>query len=347
MPPRSPSPKTVIRNYFTIIGLYTLSASLIWGVNTLFLLDAGLKIFEVFIANAVFTGSMALFEIPTGVLADTRGRRASFLISLVVLSVGTLGYMVAAAIQGGLWMFTILSIVLGLGYTFYSGAMEAWLVDALNATGYEGELDHVFARSAMVSGAAMLIGSIGGGLLGELDLSVPFLVRTGLLMLVFVFSYRTMYDIGFTPLQTSWRSLPSDRRKITQASIKHGWKQNEVRLLILAGVVQATLLAWGFHAWQPYFLDLFGKEITWVAGVIAALISISTILGNTIVEWLTNLRPMHDFINLGIWDLSYCNFGRGSDKIVLGGSWIILILDGSLWCDNSRQPGLYAPDYPI
>jgi len=282
-----PTPNSIIRNYLTIVGLYTLSASLIWGVNTLFLLDAGLAIFEVFIANAVFTGSMALFEIPTGVLADTRGRRASFLLSLAVLLLGTLGYVGAAAIQGDLWLYILMSVVLGLGYTFYSGAMEAWLVDALNVTGYEGKLDRVFARSAMVSGAAMLIGSIAGGLLGELDLSVPFLVRAGLLGLVFVYSFISMHDIGFSPVETSLSKLPGEMRKIAQASINHGWKQNEVRLLILAGVVQATLLAWGFHAWQPYFLNMLGLEITWVAGVIAALISIATILGNSIVEWFS------------------------------------------------------------
>ena len=77
--------KQVIRNYQLIAGIYTLSASLIWGVNTLFLLNAGLDIFSVFIVNSVFTGAMALFEIPTGVLADTRGRRISFLLSVMIV----------------------------------------------------------------------------------------------------------------------------------------------------------------------------------------------------------------------------------------------------------------------
>jgi hypothetical protein len=180
-----------------------------------------------------------------------------------------------------------MSIVLGLGYTFYSGAVEAWLVDALNETGYEGDLDKIFARSAMATGAAMLVGSIGGGLLGELNLSVPFLVRAGMLGLVFIFSYFTMHDIGFTPIKASWATLPGEMNKIARASITHGWNQIEVRLLILSGVVNAIVLAWGFHAWQPYFLDLLGQNLTWVAGLIAALISISTILGNTVVEWFS------------------------------------------------------------
>ena len=53
--------KAVLRSYFAISGVYTLSASLIWGVNTLFLLEAGLDIFGVFVAGAAFTAGNVLF----------------------------------------------------------------------------------------------------------------------------------------------------------------------------------------------------------------------------------------------------------------------------------------------
>ena len=148
--------RRVMRSYMIIAGLYTLASSIIWGVNTLFLLDAGLDIAEVFLANAAFTVGMVIFEIPTGVLADTSGRRMSFLLSVIVLFFATLGYVAVAELGGGLLAFSLVSVLLGLGFTFYSGAVEAWLVDALNATGYEGELDHVFARGAMVTGVARI-----------------------------------------------------------------------------------------------------------------------------------------------------------------------------------------------
>lgn len=144
----------VVRSYLTIHGLFTLSASLIWGINTLFLLDAGLTIFEVFVANAAFTAAMAVFEIPTGVVADTRGRRLSFLLASVVLAIGTLGYVATAALGGGLLPFSLAGVVLGLGFAFYSGAVEAWFVDALRATGFDGNLDPFFARAGVVAGAA-------------------------------------------------------------------------------------------------------------------------------------------------------------------------------------------------
>ena len=73
-------------------------------------------------------------------------------------------------------------MLLGLGFTFFSGAVEAWLVDALAATGFDGDLESVFGRGQIVSGIAMLTGSVAGGLIAQAtSLGVPFLVRAGVL----------------------------------------------------------------------------------------------------------------------------------------------------------------------
>ena len=284
-PKNGQGPASVIRTYLVITGLYTLSASLIWGINTLFLLDAGLDIFGVFIANGIFTASMSIFEIPTGVWADSRGRRSSFLLSVVIVFVGTLGYVATAAIGGGLLLFSLMSVLLGLGFTFYSGAVEAWLVDALRATGYSGQLDRVFARASMVSGAAMLTGTLSGGVLGSLNLAAPFLVRAGLLIAVFAIAFLAMHDLGFSPRALRLTTLPTEMRAIARASITYGWHVRTVRLLTMFSFVQMVFLAWGFHVWQPYFLELLGREAVWVAGVIAALVGLATMTGNAIVEW--------------------------------------------------------------
>ena len=282
------TPGRVIRTYLLISGFYTLAASLIWGVNTLFLLEAGLDIFGVFVANAAFTGSMALFEIPTEIVADTRGRRLSFLLSLAIVLIGTLGYVWAAAAGGHLALFVAASVVLGLGYTFYSGAVEAWLVDALNATGYEGELDEVFARSSMVTGAAMLVGTVGGGFLGGVELSLPFLVRAGLLAAVFIVAFFAMHDLGYVKIDPAEASVLTQMKLIANASFKFGWGERRMRLLLSAGAVQSIFMAWGFHAWQPHFLELLGDpRAVQVAGIIAALVALAGIAGNGVVEWFT------------------------------------------------------------
>src|SRR2546428_3906252 len=72
----------IIRTYLLITGLFNLAMSLIWGIDTLFKLHAGLDIFQVMLTNAAFTLGNVLFEIPTGVVADTLGRRGALLLWL-------------------------------------------------------------------------------------------------------------------------------------------------------------------------------------------------------------------------------------------------------------------------
>src|SRR5919197_4263 len=127
--------RSIQRTYLLLMLGNTLAASLIWGINTIFLLDAGLSNLEAFAANAFFTG-----------------------------------------------------------------AVEAWLVDALKATGYEGRLETVFGRGQIVTGAGMLGGSVAGGFLAQqISLGTPFVLRGVILIVMFVVAFRLMHDVGFTP----------------------------------------------------------------------------------------------------------------------------------------------------
>ncbi len=132
------TPAQVRRTYYVLGFGSTLAASLIWGVNTIFLLDAGLNNFQAFAANAFFTAGMVLFEVPTGIVADARGRRTSYLLGTLTLIVTTLIYLWLWTVDGPFWAWAVSSALIGLGFTFFSGAVEAWLVDALHATGSTG-----------------------------------------------------------------------------------------------------------------------------------------------------------------------------------------------------------------
>jgi len=297
--PQAPASRRILAGYFTLAGLYTLSAALIWGVNTLFLLDAGLSFFEVFIANAAFSAGMVLFEVPTGVVADTLGRRVSFLLSVSVLAVTTLLYVGLAELDAGVVPYAIVSVGMGLGYTFYSGAMEAWLVDALDVSGYQGLLDRVFARGQQVTGAAMLVGTVGGGLLGQIDLSLPYVLRTVLLLAVFVVAYVVMHDLGFEPRRVARSELPAEMTRNAKAGVEFGWGQRNLRLLMLASAVQMGFYAWAFYASQPYLLELLESDAIWISGLVAAGIALSTMGGNQIVAFASHYCGRRTTLLLG------------------------------------------------
>ena len=274
-----PTPRSIQRTYLVLMLGNTLAASFIWGINTIFLLDAGLSNAEAFAANAFFTAGMVLFEVPTGIVADTIGRRVSYLLGTVTLTVSTVLYVALWHVEAPFWEWAAASILLGLGFTFFSGAVEAWLVDALAATGFRGELETVFGRGQIVSGIAMLTGSVAGGLIAQAtSLGVPFVVRAGVLAVMFVVAWRLMHDVGFTP-QKGQRPLP-EMRRIASDSIEYGWRVPAVKWLMVESLFTGGVGIYGFYALQPYLLELYGDPHAYqIAGLSAAIVAGAQILG--------------------------------------------------------------------
>lgn len=274
-----PDPQRIIRTYLSLQFGNTLAASLIWGVNTLFLLSAGLSNFEAFLANAFYTLGMVLFEIPTGIIADSRGRRTSYLLGTVTLGASTLLYYLLWQWQAPFFWWAGASLLLGLGFTFFSGAVEAWLVDALDFSGYTGKLEPVFGRGQIVNGIAMLIGTLGGGLLAEVfALGTPYLVRGGVLLALFVVAWYMLHDIGFTPerTETPLRAM----RTLLNKSYEHGLKVPPVRWLMLSAVLLSGVGFYVFYALQPYLLELYGDTAAYmIAGLAAAMVATAQTVG--------------------------------------------------------------------
>jgi len=268
--------------YYTLILGNTVAASFIWGINTLFLLDAGLTNFEAFAANAFFTAGMVIFEIPTGVVADTVGRRASYLLGTATLAVTTVLYWLLWLWQSPFWAWAVVSVLLGLGFTFFSGAVDAWLVDALRATEYRGSLETVFGRSQIVGGIAMFSGSVLGGVIAQLtDLGVPFLIRAVILVVMLVVAAFLMHDLGFTPERGAGPLKATGN--VFRASLKYGLGNPPVRWLMLASPFTAGVGIYVFYALQPYLLQLWGDEGAYsIAGLAAAILSVASIVGGAI-----------------------------------------------------------------
>jgi MFS family permease len=296
-----PTPATVQRTYLTLTLFTTLAASFIWGVNTLFLLDAGLDNTQAFAANAFFTVGQVLFEIPTGVIADARGRRFSFLLGTGTLLLATLLYLLMWQLRAGLPGWAIASVLLGLGFTFFSGATEAWLVDALAATGYRGTLESVFARAQIVTGVGTLAGSVAGGFVAQAtNLGVPYVLRAALLGVTFLIALRFMHDIGFKPSRGT--SIGAEVGAVLRGSVDGGLRNPPVRWLMLSAPFTAGVGIFVFYALQPYLLQLYGDPTAYgIAGLAAAIIAGAQITGGLIVPRVRRL------------------FRRRTDALLLGG----------------------------
>jgi MFS family permease len=269
-----------IRNRYLVLSQFVwLPTSLIVGVNTLFLLDGGLSNYEAFAANAIYTLGLVLFEIPTGMIADTWGRRTSYLLGAAIQLVGNLLYFWMWYTNGPFWGWGIASLLLGFGYTFFSGALEAWLVDGLKHAGYDDDLDPIFAKNQIVTGVAMLVGTVAGGFIAQLvSLGAPYVVRAALQLVSFLVALAIMKDIGFTPERS--KGFVKQVKALTSAGWKYGIKNRPVRWVMLAAPFYMGTGIYGFYAAQPYLLDLFGdQQAIGVAGIAAAGIATTQVAG--------------------------------------------------------------------
>ena len=312
----SDAARLVQRTYLRLTLLTTLAASFIWGINTLFLLDAGLTNTEAFTANAFFTAGSVLFEVPTGVVADTRGRRLSFLLGAGTLLVSTLLYLLMWEIRAPLWGWAISSVLLGLGFTFFSGATEAWLVDALKAAEFDGNLESVFGRAQTVGGAAMLAGSVAGGLIAQVtNLGVPYILRAALLGVTLLVAFRFMHDEGFAPKRGA--GAIAEVRSVLRGSIDGGWRNPPVRWMMLAAPFTMGSGIYAFYALQPHLLNLYGDQTAyWIAGLAAAIVAGAQILGGVLVSRVRRL------------------FSRRTDALAFGTASTVVLLLLIGWTNN-------------
>src|SRR5918997_4245125 len=164
------------------------------NATTIYLLLAG---------GTVLEGAVFLFEIPTGVVADVYSRRLSIIIGLFLIGAGFM-------LQGALPLFAtiLLSEALwGIGYTFTSGAQQAWITDEIG----EAAAGPVFLRAAQAGRVGGLLGFGAGVGLGALRINLPILVGGALFLVLGLLLILAMPERGFRPTarqdRTTWGAL--------------------------------------------------------------------------------------------------------------------------------------------
>ncbi|HEY5927312.1 MAG TPA: MFS transporter [Kofleriaceae bacterium] len=135
----------------------------------------GLSFFERLALGGIYAGVIVAVEIPTGVFADRIGRRRSMMLGALTMAASCL----VAFKAHGFGMFVIAEALAAVSMALCSGADSAYLFDLL----LEHDRVHEYSRRESAASAWHLMGSAiafaGGGLLGSIDLALPYLVTAG------------------------------------------------------------------------------------------------------------------------------------------------------------------------
>ena len=104
--------------------------------------EVGLNPLQLVLLGTTLEVTALLFEVPTGVVADVYSRRLSVIIGVFIIGVG-----MAMQALPTFGLLLLAQVVWGIGYTFTSGATDAWLVDEVG----DQNAGEVFLRASSTS----------------------------------------------------------------------------------------------------------------------------------------------------------------------------------------------------
>lgn len=273
--------KKIVRQYIILSTLSkVLGLSLISATYMTFLLKNGLNLFEANLVNVVFYIVLFVSEIPTGAFADVYGRKKSYVISCLLISIGNFTY----GLSHSFWGFALAESFTAIGMTFASGAFQAWLVDSLKHHGDSSPLQPIFSRVLIFSQMGSISGAIIGSYLATFNQTWPWFGIGFGMFFVMCLAQIIMKEEYFVRQKMSWRKGVQAIKDTAETSIRFGIRNAKIRYILLIGGIQVLAFQAPNMQWQPFFGKMIGGGVKF--GFIYAGISLSIMLGAQIAKWV-------------------------------------------------------------
>lgn len=235
--------------------------SLVFTVNMVYQVTVvGLTPLQLVLVGTTLEATVFIFEVPTGLLADVKSRRLSVIIGYFLIG---LGFVLEGSIPQ-FWAVLLAQVVWGLGYTFTSGATQAWIVDEIG----EERAGEAFLRGAQAAPIGGLLAIPISVLAGLGNVARPVVLGGLLHMGLALFLAAAMREEGFKP-------TPAGERSNWQMM---GQTLGEASRLARRQPVLLTLLGIGFF----YGLYSEGLDRLWTAHL----------LENFTLPWAQTVEPV-------------------------------------------------------
>jgi len=160
----------------------------------LFFLDKGLTFLEIGILYSIREIMINIIEIPTGILADSFGRRRTMIFAFVFYIISFIVFY----LSGSYILFIIAMVIYSFGDGMRSGNHKAMVLDYISFKGWEDQKIHYYGHTRSWSQAGSAIAALFGGLIvflsGNYSQIFLFSIIPYFLDLINVFSYPKFLD---------------------------------------------------------------------------------------------------------------------------------------------------------
>ncbi len=209
-----------------------LATSYLWmPIFVFYMKSRGLGFDEIMLLSALFSVVVILVEVPTGAFADRMGRRKSMMAGALALTASG----IVAFFAHGFLVFAIAEVLAAVSMSLCSGADSAYLYDLLKANGRS----HEYPRREGTASALHILGSAAavaaGGLLGEVDLALPYMATAAVGLMAFGIAFMMRDDGNIAAAKPEGPASPLGREM--RSYMQH---MREA----LASLVQSKRLMW-------------------------------------------------------------------------------------------------------
>ena len=268
------------RQFILLETVFYLHTGIIGAVYTLYLLSLGLSIFEANMISAIFNVASIVFEVPSGAMCDSVGKRKTALFAGVSLFLAMFCFLSSINI-----LVVILGqIFWGLSYALESGTIEAWLVNDDFLKG--SALDSIFAASRKIQGVTMIIGSFIGTWMAEYSLNYIWCVPCFSSICFIIMVLRFIDDRKMAQSPSSVLSLYQTSLKYIKMGPNLIIKNRQLTYLyifvMLMGFVSSPLMIF----WSVYLNQIDSRFSYMYLSIVWFLIQLSIIAGNQILEMI-------------------------------------------------------------
>jgi len=314
--------------YLLIEGGQALLFSLTFTLNLIYQVKvAGLSPLEMVLVGTILEATCFLFEVPTGIVADLYSRRRSILIGIAMIG---LGFIVEGAIPAFV-AIALAQVIWGIGYTFTSGAVEAWITDEVG----EERVGHVFLRGSQIALIGGIAGTVLGTGLGLIALQLPIVLSgVGMIALtVLLFVIMPERHMQITPAEE--RSTFGHMRHTFVEGLRLARRRPVVRTLIAISLVVGLASEAFDRLNQVSILDRFAFPRILGSDDPVMVFGLSSLVGTALGLLATELLRRHRPESLGagtparlLAGLAAVQVGATAGFVLMGNLWLAF---GMLW----------------
>ncbi len=266
-----------IPRYFVYTALKGFGFGLIAAMWLIYLQQRrGLSLTEATFVDVAFWIAATLGEVPTGMVADTFGRKTSLVVGAALMSASIFAWAAAPTVP----LIVLAYAGLAIGTTFLSGADDALFYESLQTAGRTGDYTRLVGLAGGTMLGATAVGSAASGLFASVELILPFLMAgvSLLAMLGVVWTLQEPHvETGSSgPARKSYRQILRESFAMMRARPALRYPMLYLSLVPLAALIMETFFL------QPQAVAL-GVPIAGI-GVLVMATQLTDVAGSTLAD---------------------------------------------------------------